>query len=84
MINSMNRLDFTKFANGINFNIKFDTAGFDNESGRQALSAMFDVYFKQGGMQVQVNMLNSQMLIDARNDPSLYPNLLIRISGYSA
>lgn len=84
VINSMNRLDFTKFANGINFNIKFDTAGFDNESGRQALSAMFDVYFKQGGMQVQVNMLNSQMLIDARNDPSLYPNLLIRISGYSA
>ena len=35
-------------------------------------------------MQVQVNMLNPQMLIDARNDLSLYPNLLIRISGYSA
>ncbi len=84
LINSMNRLDFTKFANGINFNIKFDAAGYKDDAGKNALATIFDVYFKRGGMQVQANMLDSETLIEARNNPEMYPNLLIRVSGYSA
>lgn len=84
LMNSMNRLDYTKFANGINFNIKFDATSFRGESGRNALASIFDVYFKRGGMQVQANMLDPQMLVDAKNNPDRYPNLLIRVSGYSA
>ncbi|MEZ4579083.1 MAG: glycine radical domain-containing protein [Desulfobacterales bacterium] len=63
----MNRLDYTKFANGINFNIKFDGTSFQDAAGRNALSSMLDVYFMRGGMQIQVNMLDSRMLIDARD-----------------
>ena len=84
LINSMNRLDFTKFANGINFNIKLDASCFRDAAGRNALSSIFSVYFKRGGMQVQVNMLDPQMLVEARKNPELYPNLLVRVSGYSA
>ncbi|HPA70337.1 MAG TPA: pyruvate formate lyase family protein [Bacteroidales bacterium] len=84
LINSMNRLDFTKFANGINFNMKFDASSYRDDAGQKALASLFDVYFKRGGMQVQANMLDSRILLDARNNPALYPNLLIRVSGYSA
>jgi formate C-acetyltransferase len=35
-------------------------------------------------MQVQINVLDPSVLIEARNNPSLYPNLLVRVSGYSA
>ena len=80
----MNRIDFTKFANGINFNIKFDALNFRDEAGRSALGSIFQVYFERGGMQAQVNMIEPQMLLEARDNPDLYPNLLIRVSGYSA
>lgn len=84
LINSMNRMDFKKFANGINFNIKLDASSYDCEDGREALASMYKVYFKRHGMQVQANMLDPKVLIEARDDPDSHPNLLIRVSGYSA
>jgi len=84
LINSMNRIDFKKFANGINFNIKLDASSYDCDDGKSALASMYKVYFKRHGMQVQANMLDPKMLIEARDNPELHPNLLIRVSGYSA
>lgn len=84
LVNSMNRLDYTKFVNGINFNIKFDALSFGDAKGRKALGSIFKVYFERGGMQAQVNMIDPQMLLEAKANPDLYPNLLVRVSGYSA
>lgn len=84
LLNSMNRIDYTKFANGINFNIKLDASSYECDDGKQALGSMYKVYFKRHGMQVQANMLDPKILIEARDNPELHPNLLIRVSGYSA
>ena len=84
LVNSMNRIDYTRFPNGINFNLKFQAAAFADHAGRNALGSILKVYFQRGGMQAQVNMIDPQMLMDARHNPDLYPNLLIRVSGYSA
>ena len=35
-------------------------------------------------MQTQVNVLDPAVLIEARDNPGRYPNLLVRVSGYSA
>ena len=84
LLNSMNKVDFRNFANGINFNIKLDAASYDCAEGKHALASMYKVYFKRHGMQVQANMLDPKMLIEARDNPELHPNLLVRVSGYSA
>ncbi len=83
LINSANRFDFTKIANGITFNLKFDPHTLRGEKGRAAFKSLIRTYFKRGGMQVQTNVLNPEELINARNNPELYPNLLVRVSGYS-
>ena len=84
LVNSMNRLDFTRMANGINFNIKFNALNMKDDAGKNALGSIFRVYFDRGGMQVQANMLDPEMLMAARDNPSLHPHLLVRVSGYSA
>ncbi len=35
-------------------------------------------------MQMQVNVLDPALLIEARDHPGRYPGLLVRVSGYSA
>jgi len=84
LVNSMNRLDFTGVANGINFNIKFNALNMRDAAGQNALGSIFRVYFDRGGMQVQANMLDPGVLLEARSNPLLHPHLLVRISGYSA
>ncbi len=47
------------------------------------LGDIIDGYFKQGGQHLNVNVLNREMLTDAMNNPSAYPGLTIRVSGYA-
>lgn len=41
-------------------------------------------YFQSGGLHVQFNILSYETLLDAKNNPEKYPELLVRVSGYSA
>ncbi|MBA4366104.1 MAG: formate acetyltransferase, partial [Desulfobacterium sp.] len=84
LINSINRIDFTKTANGINFNLKFDSQTLRGSTGKLALKNLLSTYFRKGGMQAQVNVLDPAILLAAKENPDLYPNLLVRVSGYSA
>ncbi len=84
LLNSMNRIDYTRMANGINFNMKFDPHALRGEEGRRALLSLIRTFFRRGGMQVQINVLDPEVLLRARENPALYPDLLVRVSGYSA
>jgi formate C-acetyltransferase len=84
VINSMNRLDFTHFPNGVNFNLKFQADAARGAAGRELLKAMLGVYFSRGGMQAQLNVLDAETLRRAKQNPEQFPNLLVRVSGFSA
>ncbi|MEW5734765.1 MAG: pyruvate formate lyase family protein [Thermodesulfobacteriota bacterium] len=84
LLNSLNRMDFKKAKNGVNVNIKFDAGTLRGKTGPRALAALLSTYFARGGMQAQVNVLDPETLKLARKNPELYPNLLVRVSGYSA
>ncbi|MAE97006.1 MAG: hypothetical protein CL910_20340, partial [Deltaproteobacteria bacterium] len=83
-LNSVARLEASRFGNGVNLNIKFDAETVSGFEGRAALEALVKGYFQQGGMQVQVNVLDPGVLEEAMRDPESHRNLLVRISGYCA
>ena len=55
-----------------------------NEDDRiNHLVTMLDGYFLQDAHHLNVNVLNREKLVAAMNDPTLYPSLTIRVSGYA-
>ncbi len=71
--------------NNIAFNVRLAPSAED--SHKKTVDTMFSYvksYFEQGGMQMQFNIINSDVLKDAMANPENYKNLLVRISGYNA
>lgn len=65
------------------FSITPEALGEDGESRVENLVSVLEGYFTQEAHHLNVNVLNRQKLIDAMNDPTLYPSLTIRVSGYA-
>ncbi len=74
-------LPLTRAKNGVNFNLQLPPWLGGEASTIQAL---FDGGFAGGCMQMQVNVLDPKVLIEARDNPGRHAGLLVRVSGYSA
>jgi pyruvate-formate lyase len=48
------------------------------------INALFKTYFKKGGCHLMVTVIGKGVLEDALVHPEKYPNLLVRVSGFSA
>jgi formate C-acetyltransferase len=77
-------LDSKKWTNCHALNLKFDKHIVQGDTGRNALVNLFKHYFSQGGMQVQVNILDAETLKAAKKDPLSYPGIVVRVAGYCA
>ena len=48
------------------------------------LVTMLDAYVGDGGYHLNVNVFNRETLLDAQAHPESYPNLIVRVCGFSA
>ena len=46
--------------------------------------ALFKTYFDKGGCQLMVTVVDHGVLEDAQKHPENYPDLIVRVAGYSA
>jgi pyruvate formate-lyase/glycerol dehydratase family glycyl radical enzyme len=70
--------------NGINFNLELAPWTVGDGQGSDLLEGLIAGGFDAGCMQMQVNVVDPKMLLEARDNPGRYPGLLVRVSGYSA
>ena len=84
LLNSVSSLDSTLMPNGNALNLRFDPATVAGERGLAILSGLVRGFFDQGGMEVQLNVLDPEMLEDARAHPGKHPGLVVRVAGYCA
>ena len=72
---------------GVALNMKYTPDLSGNGGGKKYIkrfSDMVEGYFNSGGLQVQYNIQTYEMLEEARQYPEKHPELIVRVSGYSA
>ena len=84
-ISAVASLDPENMDNNLAFNVKLSLDQRDSrEKNVENMLAYVTSYFEMGGMQMQFNVVTSEMLKDAMANPENYRNLMVRISGYNA
>ena len=69
---------------GNTFNIKFSRATVSGDAGVGRLAALVEGFFRRGGQQVQINVVDAETLRLAQERPRDYDDLLVRVAGFSA
>lgn len=81
MLNSLTRFDARYHAGSVQ-NIKFTPGMFNRH--RDVIKSLFRTYFARGGCHLMVTVVDHGVLEDAVKHPENYPNLIVRVSGFSA
>jgi formate C-acetyltransferase len=81
-IRSLNNLDLTLFPESMAAEITLPVS-VSSRHGIASLSGLIKTFAQSGGSTLQINVLDRETLIRAREEPEKYPNLVVRICGYS-
>ena len=76
--------DHSKFMDGVCLNIRFHPTALRRDDGIAKLRDMVKAYMDKGGAEAQFNVVSTEVLHKAQENPDEYRNLVVRIAGYSA
>lgn len=72
------------FGNPAPLQLEFDPSLKANEAGIDVIEQLILGHFEQGGTLININVLNGEKLLAAHKDPDLYPDLVVRVTGFTA
>ena len=84
VVKSYCKLDLTRVPNGATIELKVHPESVKGEGGLQGLVGLLRSFVALRGFYLQVDVVDSATLRDAQAHPERYPNLAVRISGWSA
>ncbi len=77
------RLDTSKTPNGAIVDIDLHSSAVRGQNGLEALAASLKAYFELGGFAVHYNVLDTNVLKEAKQNPEKYPALQVRLCGWN-
>jgi pyruvate-formate lyase len=72
------------YGNTAPLQLDLDPGLVQGEEGLDKVQALLQTHFDLGGTLINVNVLNKEQILDAFKDPSKYPDLIVRVTGFSA
>jgi formate C-acetyltransferase len=84
LLNSICKLDVSKsWQCGYQANVRFHSGMLASQSQRDKLRAMLNVYFQNGGAELQINVVDTAVLRAAQKSPEQYRDVVVRVAGFS-
>jgi formate C-acetyltransferase len=72
------------FGNAAPLQLDLDPGLGHSREGLRQVEALLRTHFGLGGTMVNLNVLDREMLLAAQQDPARYPDLIVRVTGFSA
>ena len=72
------------YGNTAPMQLELDPAISREEGGVDYISSLIRTHFKLGGTQINLNIMDAEKVRQAHKDPSKYPDLVVRVTGFSA
>jgi len=83
VIQSFTKFDLKRIANGGPLTLEIHDTVFRNDEGEKKVAQLVKAFVHLGGHQLQLNSINRDRLLDAQEHPENYPNLIVRVWGWS-
>ena len=72
------------YGNTAPLQIEFDPKLAADEKGVEVVWQLIESHFKQGGTLININILDSEKLLEAHENPDTHPDLVVRVTGFTA
>ncbi|MGC9469589.1 MAG: pyruvate formate lyase family protein [Anaerolineae bacterium] len=72
------------YGNTAPMQMELDPALSKDEGGVENIANLIRTHFELGGTQINLNIMDAQKVLEAHEDPSKYPDLVVRVTGFSA
>ena len=72
------------FGNTAPLQLEFDPQVALDDDGVEKVMNIILAHFKLGGTLININVLDGEKLIEANKDPNLHPDLVVRVTGFTA
>ena len=83
VIQSFTKFDLRKIINGGPLTLEIHDTVFRNAEGEKKVAQLVKTFILLGGHQLQLNSINRDVLLAAQRNPEQYPNLIVRVWGWS-
>ena len=72
------------YGNTAPMQIELDPLIARDEGGVELVESLIRTHFNLGGTQINLNVMDAQRVLEAHKDPSKFPELVVRVTGFSA
>lgn len=72
------------YGNPAPMQIEFDPGISRDEGGLEKVMSLMQTHFELGGTEINMNVMDADKVREAHKDPSKYPDLIVRVTGFSA
>jgi pyruvate formate-lyase/glycerol dehydratase family glycyl radical enzyme len=84
LLNSVAKLPHSLLPTATTLNVKLDPKLLLGDAGVSKIASLIRGHFLAGGQQCQFNLVNREMLLEAKRCPEEHSDLMVRVAGYSA